>query len=131
MEPRAQRAFALLILAQAAHSIEEYLFRLFDVFAPARWVSSLFGTNLALGFALANTALVLFGVWCFVARVRPAHPSALAYAWFWVCLEFGNGVSHIILASLEGGYFPGVGTAPLLVFVSCYLALSLTRPAGR
>ena len=131
MESRAQRAFALLILVQAAHSIEEYVFRLFDVFAPARWVASLFSTNLALGFALANTALVLFGVWCYVARVRPSHPSARAYAWFWVCLEFGNGVSHMILASLEGGYFPGVGTAPLLISSACYLAFTLTRPAGR
>jgi hypothetical protein len=128
MQPRVQRAFALLILAQAAHSMEEYVFRLFDVFAPARWVSSLFSTNLALGFALANTALVLFGVWCYLARVRPFHPGARRYAWFWACLEFGNGISHMILANLEGGYFPGVGTAPVLVGASCYLAFSLSRP---
>jgi hypothetical protein len=131
MQPRAKRAFALLILAQAAHSIEEYVFRLFDVFAPARWVSGLFSTNLALSFALANTALVLFGVWCFIARVRPSHPSAQAYAWFWVCLEFANGVGHVVLASLEGGYFPGVGTAPLLLAASCYLALTFARPDRR
>jgi len=128
MEPRARRAFALLILAQAAHSIEEYVFRLFDVFAPAQWVSSLFSTNLALGFGLANTLLVLFGVWCYVARVRPSHPSAARYAWFWVCLELANGVSHLTLAALEGGYFPGVGTAPFLIAASSYLGLALAGP---
>ena len=41
----------MLILAQAAHSTEEYVFRLFDVFAPARFVSSLVSDNLAVGFA--------------------------------------------------------------------------------
>ena len=127
MNPRAQRAFALLILAQAAHSIEEYLFRLFDVFPPARWVSGLISANLALGFAIANTALVLFGVWCYLARVRPSHRSAQAYAWFWVCLESANGVVHVILAGLEGGYFPGVGTAPLLIATASYLGVALAR----
>jgi hypothetical protein len=41
MTPQSRRAFLVLILAQAAHSTEEYVFRLFDVFAPARFVSSL------------------------------------------------------------------------------------------
>jgi hypothetical protein len=130
MEPRAQRAFALLIFSQAVHSIEEYVFRLFDVFAPARWVSGLFSENLAFGFAIANTLLVLFGVWCYAARIRLSHPSAPRFAWFWVCLELANGVSHLILAALEGGYFPGVGTAPLLFGGACYLAATL-RKRGR
>ena len=121
-------AFALVILSQAAHSVEEYVFRLFDVFPPARWVSGLFGTNRALGFAIANSAIVLFGVWCYVARIRRSHPGAVGYAWFWVCLEFANGVVHMILAGLEGGYFPGVATAPLLIAASCYLAVTLSRP---
>ena len=130
MEPRARRTFALLIATQAAHSIEEYVFRLFDVLAPARWVSGLFAINPALGFAVANTLLVLFGIWCYVARIRPSHPSAAGFAWFWACLEFGNGVTHLILASLEGGYFPGAATAPLLIAVSTYLGATLAR-SGR
>jgi hypothetical protein len=55
MSPRSRWAFLALILAQAAHSIEEYLFRLFDVFAPARFVSRLVSNDLAVGFALVNT----------------------------------------------------------------------------
>jgi len=34
-------AFLALIVAQAAHSIEEYVFRLFEVLAPARFISGL------------------------------------------------------------------------------------------
>ena len=121
MDARSRAAFALVVLAQAAHSVEEYVYRLFDVFGPARFVSGLFTDNLPLGFAVANIAIVLFGVWCYVARVRPYHPSARGYAWFWTCLELANGVGHVFLAVRQGGYFPGVGTAPLLIVTSSYL----------
>lgn len=127
MDSRSRTAFALVIVAQAAHSVEEYVFRLFDVFAPARWVSGLFSANLALGFALANVCLVLFGVWCHWARVRPSHPGARGYAWFWASLELGNGMSHILFSLLRRTYFPGVGTAPLLIATSCYLGFTLVR----
>jgi hypothetical protein len=124
---RSRAAFALLILAQAAHSVEEYAYRLFDVFSPARIVSSLFSSNIAAGFAIANVGIVLFGVWCYLGRVRPSHPSARGYAWFWTCLEFANGLGHVVLSVRSGGYFPGVGTAPLLIVASSYLAGRLIR----
>ena len=127
MDSRSRFAFALVILAQAAHSVEEYVFRLFDVFAPARWVSSLFSANTALGFAIANLGLVLFGLWCYLARVRRSHASAQAYAWFWTCLELANGLGHVLFSVLRGSYFPGVGTAPLLIAASSYLGFRLTR----
>jgi uncharacterized protein with HXXEE motif len=124
--PAGKRAFLALIVAQAAHSIEEYVFRLYDVFAPARFVSSLLTENLPLGFAIANTLIVLFGFWCAIARVRPNHPSARAFAWFWAGLEFANGVGHAAIALSRGGYFPGVATAPLLIAIAIYLALKLS-----
>lgn len=121
-----QRAFLVLIVAQAAHSIEEYVFRLYDVFVPARLVSSLVGDNLPFGFAVANTLIVLFGIWSYVARVRPNHPSARGFAWFWTGLEFANGIGHAVIALARGGYFPGVATSPILIAVSLYLARQLT-----
>ena len=131
MDRRARIAFALVVLAQAVHSIEECVFRLFDVFAPARWVSGLvaglFGANHATGFAVANVAIVLFGVWCYWARVRTDHPGARAYAWFWAGVEGVNGLVHITVAIARGGYFPGVATAPLLLATSGYLAVALVR----
>jgi hypothetical protein len=126
LDSRSRRAFALVILAQAAHSVEEYVYRLFDVFAPARFVSGLFNSDHALGFALANALLVGFGVWCYLARVRPARPGAHGYAWFWAGLEAVNGTSHVFFSMLRGGYFPGVGTAPLLLAAAGYLGTSLT-----
>jgi hypothetical protein len=131
MDSRSRIAFALVILAQAAHSVEEYVFRLFDVFAPARWVSSLFSANLALGFALGNVCIVVFGAWGYWARVRPSHPGAQGYAWFWACLELGNGMGHVLFAMLRGAYFPGVGTAPLLIATSCYLGSRLVIAGQR
>ncbi len=89
-----QSLFLGLILAQAAHSIEEYYFRLYDVLAPARFISGLVSSNLALGFAIANGALVLLGLWCYLARVRKGHASALGWAWFWTILEAINGANH-------------------------------------
>ena len=125
MDAHSRAAFVLVVLAQAAHSVEEYVNRLFDVFGPAHFVSGLFTNDLPLGFAAANVGIVLFGVWCYVARVRSCHPSARGYAWFWTCLELANGVGHVILAAREGGYFPGVGTAPLLIVTSSYLGARL------
>jgi hypothetical protein len=131
MSPQSRWAFLALILAQAAHSTEEYVFRLFDVFAPARVVSGLLVSNdLAVGFALVNAGLVLFGLWCYLARVRPGHPSGRVFAWFWTGLELANGIGHSALALSRGGYFPGVATAPVLLGVSAYLAVKLST-AGR
>lgn len=88
--------FLALILAQAAHSVEEYAFRLYDVLAPARYVSSLFGVDRQIGFVVVNCALVLFGLWCWQARVRPGRGRGLV--WFWALLETTNGIAHIALA---------------------------------
>lgn len=129
MSRQSRWAFLALMVAQAAHSIEEYIFRLYDVFAPARFVSGLVSTNPGVGFALANAALVLFGLWCYVARVRPAHPSAPIFAWFWTVLELTNGTVHSVVALSRGGYFPGVATAPVLLGVSAYLAFRLSTPS--
>jgi len=128
MSRQSRWAFLALMVAQAAHSIEEYIFRLFDVFAPARFVSGLVSTNLGVGFAVANAALVLFGLWCYFARVRPGHPSGPVFVW-WTVLEFANGIGHSVLALSRGGYFPGVATAPVLLGVSAYLAFRLSTPS--
>ena len=84
---RTRNLFLGLMVAQAAHSAEEYAFRLHDVLPPARFSSGLVSKDLALGFALVNVALVLFGAWCYWARVRPSHPSGRWWAWFWTLLE--------------------------------------------
>ena len=127
VDDRNRFAFLLLILAQAAHSIEECLSRLYDVFAPARFVASLVSSNLALGFAIANVALVAFGFWCWAVPVRSGWRIATGVLWFWTILELINGLDHIVLALSHGAYFPGVATAPLLLLLSAWLAILQVR----
>ena len=127
MDARTRLAFLALILTQAAHSVEESVFRLYDVFAPARFLSSLVSDNLAAGFIVLNAALVLFGLWCYAARVRTGHGSARGWIWPWVVIEFGNGVGHTVMAVERGAYFPGAATAPALLALSTFLALRMTR----
>lgn len=131
MERRSQLVFLFLIVAQAAHSVEEYTTKLYAVFAPARLVSSLVSSDLALGFLIANVALVAFGLWCWVVPVRLGWPSGRGFAWFWTILELGNGCGHCIFALQKGGYFPGVITAPLLLIFASWLAVLQIRRAGR
>jgi hypothetical protein len=131
MERRSQFVFLLLILAQGAHSIEEYATRLYEVFAPARFVSSLVSNDLSVGFLVINAALVTFGLWCWAVPVRSGWRAARGLAWFWTLLEFGNGIGHSALALFRGCYFPGVATAPLLLLLAGWLAVLQVRQGGR
>jgi hypothetical protein len=60
-----------------------------------------------------------------LARVRPGHRSARAFAWFWALLEIANGLAHAALALAAAGYFPGLATAPLVLAVGGALAWRL------
>jgi hypothetical protein len=120
--------FLALVAAQAAHSVEEYVFRLWDVFAPARYVAGLAGIDPRLGFAVANTAIAVFGIWCYLARVRPGGPSAWRWAGGWAAVEAANGIAHVLLALRAGGYFPGLATAPLLLGLATGLGVLLIWP---
>jgi len=56
---RRQASFLALVAAQAAHSLEEYVGRLYDVFPPAAFVSGLLAADRRLGFIAFNLALLL------------------------------------------------------------------------
>ena len=131
MDSRSRFAFLILVLAQAAHSVEEYIFKLYDVFVPARFVSGLVSDDLRTGFAIVNIALVAFGVWCYLARVRPSHVSVRQWVWPWVFVEGVNGLGHPVIAFARGEYFPGVLTAPLLFATSLYLGIRLVQTERR
>jgi hypothetical protein len=122
---RIERAFGALVLAQAAHSTEEYVGRLWDSFPPARFVAGLVSADLERGFVALNVALVAFGVWCFVWPMRRQWPSAGRLAWGWATIEAINGTVHPLWSLRQGGYTPGVVTAPLLLILALYLAREL------
>jgi len=127
MNRLSRNAFLALILAQAGHSTEEYLGRLYDVFAPARFVSGVLFGEARIGFVIFNVSLVAFGLLCYFGPVRRSWRSATAIAWFWAVLELLNGAVHIIWATSVGAYRPGLVTAPVLVVIALILASALRR----
>lgn len=125
---RFHATFLLLIVTQAAHSIEEYVGRLYEVFAPARLVSGLISRDLERGFVIFNAALVLFGLWCFVWPVRRGWPSAVPLAWLWVAIELLNGIGHPLWSLRERRYTPGVVSAVALLIIALALIRQLRAP---
>jgi hypothetical protein len=122
---RFQAAFLALVVTQAAHSTEEYIGHLYEVFPPARLVSGLLSHDLQRGFVIFNIALVAFGLWCFIWPVRGRWPSAVPLVWFWVVIEVVNGIGHPLWTVIQQGYTPGVATAPILLVLALYLAWQL------
>ena len=131
MSPRSKLFFLLLVIAQAAHSVEEYVTRLFEVFAPARFVSGLVSEDLALGFAVVNAAIVAVGAWCYVGPVRAGGVAGQTAAAVWIAIELANGIAHLAIAAASGAYFSGSLTAGLLLVTAACLAFSLLRDRKR
>ena len=126
---RLQVTFCALILAQAAHSIEEYFGHLWDLFPPARFLTGLVSSNLERGFILLNVLLLAFGAWCFLWPVRRGWRVAVPLAWLWAVIEIINGIVHPLWSLREGGYTAGLATAPILLLLAVCLVYQLRRTA--
>lgn len=126
---RFELTFGLLILVQAAHSLEEYLGHLWESFPPARFATGLVSTDHERGFVILNVLLVTFGTWCYFWPVRRHWTIAVPLGWLWVVVETINGIGHPLWTVMERGYTPGVGTAPVLFILAIYLAILLRRRA--
>ena len=113
--------FLALLLTQIAHSIEEYVFRFYEVFPPARLLNELVPGLTRPGFIIFNTILALFGLWCFFSSVRPGTRSARDWVWIWVVIELFNGLAHPVWATATRGYVPGLATSPILFALAAYL----------
>lgn len=122
--------FLALIAAQAAHSVEEYLGKLYEVFPPARFVSGLVSGDLRRGFVIANGVLIALGLLCFLGPVRGSWRPARAIAWAWAGLETLNGIGHLGWSLSEGRYTPGLATAPFLLLLALHLARQLVATGG-
>lgn len=127
---RFELTFGLLILAQAAHSLEEYAGRLWESFPPAYFLTGLVSTDREFGFLVINVALVTFGVWCFQVPVRRRWPSAGGITLGWALVELVNGVGHPFWSLRQGGYTPGLVTAPILLVLSLALLRHRVRRNG-
>jgi Protein of unknown function with HXXEE motif len=125
---RLQRVFAALILTQAVHSVEEYIGGLYDSFPPARFISGLVSSDFQRGFVIANLIVLAVGAWCVMVPVRRGWPAARTVIAAWVGIELVNGVAHPLWSLVQGGYTPGVATAPLLLALAILLARELRGP---
>jgi len=124
---RSDHAFGALVAVQAIHSVEECWGRLWESYPPAHFVASLISADPERGFIIGNVALVAFGAWCYFWPVRRNWAIAAMLAWFWVAIETINGIGHPLWSIRQGGYTPGVATAPVLLFLAIYLAIQLSR----
>ena len=127
---RFEPTFGLLILVQAAHSIEECLGRLWESHPLARFVAGLVSTDHERGFVILNVLLVAFGAWCYFWPVRRHWRTAVSLAWFWAVIEIINGIGHPLWSLMERGYTPGLATAPVLFILAVILASQLRRRAS-
>lgn len=125
MNPSIKYGFLLLVLTQTLHSLEEYYFSLWTVLAPARFISALLSDDLAFGFAIINSAVVVFGFWTYLYPVSRKWASLGLFLWSWCAVELANGLAHIVFAAQAQVYFPGLYTAPLLVLLSCYIGFKM------
>jgi hypothetical protein len=121
-------AFLALVLVQAVHSIEEYAFKFYEVFPPARWLDGRIPGIARPGFIIFNIVLVGFGFACFAHWVRPARRGVCGVVWLWIAIEAYNGLAHVAWATIIGGYNPGLITAPVLLGLAAYMALQMRRP---
>ena len=120
VDKKLSATFFLLVIFQGLHSIEEYIGKLWDVFPPARFLTSLISNNLEIGFLIINITLFIFGIWCWLFPVRKGYASAAGFIWLWVIIEMINGIGHPLWALFEGRYEPGVITALPLLVLSIY-----------
>jgi len=129
--PSNASTFLALVTTQAAHSMEEYLGRLYEVFPPARFASGLVSQNRELGFVVLNIAIVVFGMWCYAWPMRKRWRGARALAWLWVGIETLNGIGHPVWSVVSGVYVPGTATAPILLVLALVLASRLAAGPER
>lgn len=113
--------FLLLVLVQGLHSIEEYLGRLWENFPPATALCSLFSNDLETGFLIINIGLFVVGMLCWIFLIRPNRSGAGAALGFWMFIEWVNGIGHPLWSIYQGGYTPGMATAPFLLILVVWL----------
>jgi len=121
--------FLLLVILQAIHSVEEFIFRLYERFPPMRFLYRNAPYLAKPAFAISNALLVFIGLICFYYWVQPARKGATVVVWIWIIIESLNVVAHLVWAALIGGYNPGLVTGvlfiPVLIYL-CYLTMHIS-----
>jgi glycopeptide antibiotics resistance protein len=127
MNGKIRLAFLSLIILQAIHSAEEFIFKFYEKFPPMRLIYRE-APNLAKpAFAISNVLLFCAGMFCLYYWVRPARRGAKTVIWVWIIIESFNVIAHFVWAVLIRGYNPGAATVILFVPVLIYLSYCVSR----
>lgn len=121
MNGRIRVAFLLLIVLQTLHSIEELVFKFYELFPPMASIYRHAPHLAPPAFILANALLVVVGFVCLFRWVWPARRGARRVVWVWVSVEAFNVFAHCVWAILIRGYNPGLVTALGFVPILAYL----------
>ncbi|MGI9551159.1 MAG: HXXEE domain-containing protein [Aurantibacter sp.] len=106
---------------QGLHSAEEYIGRLWENFPPATFLTGLLSDNRETGFLIINIGLFVFGMFSWFFSVLRDNTLVKSILWFWIGLEIINGIGHPIWSLSQGGYTPGLLTAPILLILAILL----------
>jgi len=121
MNSQIRRAFLWLIIVQAVHSAEEFVFRFYEEFPPMRLLYRDAPQLAKPAFAISNVFLFFAGLVCFYYWVRPARRGVGTVVWVWIIIEAFNVIAHSVWAISTKGYNPGLATVflfvPLLVWL--------------
>lgn len=126
---RLKTTFLLLIVLQALHSTEEFIFKLYEAFPPMRLLYASVPRLAPVGFIIFNSLLITAGLLCFYWWVRPGGRAAYTVVWIWTVVEILNAMAHGIWAIIARGYVPGLVTGLGFVPVTAYLVY-LLRHSG-
>ncbi len=127
MNGRIRATFVVLIVLQALHSSEEFIFKLYEVFPPMALLYREAPHLAKPAFIIFNVLLLMAGLICLLRWVWPAKPGARTVAWVWVGGEAFNAGAHSVWAVLIRGYNPGLVTGLMFVPVVIYLGYLLRR----
>src|SRR5258705_1340663 len=109
MNRRIRITFLLIVLVQGLHSIEEFFGKLWELFAPAKFLSGLVSPDLQNGFITINVGLFIILMLTWLTTFSKTY-STSGLLWLWIILEIINGVGHSVWAIIERSYVPGLAT---------------------
>ena len=127
MTPKIRAAFLAIVVLQALHSVEEYFFRLYEVFPPIVYVYRDAPQLAKPAFIVFNVLLLVAGLVCFLRWVWPGRPGAKAVMWIWIGGEAFNATAHATWWIVTPQYNPGLVTGLMFVPLVAWLAYLLRR----
>ena len=127
MNRKVRAAFLALILLQAAHSTEEFIFKFYERFPPMSIIYHDLPNLAKPAFAISNLFLFLIGLSCFYYWIKPERKGARTVIWVWIVMESFNAIAHFVWAILIRGYNPGLVTGILFVPLLIYLWYLMRR----